>query len=69
MKVMWELYSAVAKRTVLWCQTAWVSDSAPLLNHSFLYVSSTLGKLFKLFQSQGHQSMVHGLNSACCLFL
>lgn len=50
MKVMWELYSAVAKRTVLWCQTAWVSDSAPLLNHSFLYVSSTLGKLFKLFQ-------------------
>ena len=48
MKVMWELYSAVAKRTVLWCQTAWVSDSAPLLNHSFLYVSSTLGKLFKL---------------------
>lgn len=50
MKVMWELYSAVAKRTVLWCQTAWVSDSAPLLNHSFLYVSSTLGKLFMLFQ-------------------
>lgn len=26
-------------------------------------------QLFKLFQSQGHQSMVHGLNSACCLFL
>ena len=50
MKVMWELCSAVAQRTVLWCQTAWVSDSTPLLNQSLLYVSSTLGRLFNLFQ-------------------
>lgn len=46
MKVMWEHYSAVAQRTVLWCQAAWVQTP----HHSLLYVSSTSGKLFNLFQ-------------------